>query len=138
MEVHMAGSAFSASTYSGNAPVAEINVTPLVDVMLVLLIIFMVTAPALTGNLNLSLPSPNPHVIRTPPKAVLMVQQDGSFDLDGQRLTTTQLPAALAAVVHANPDTVVEVGANADADYQGFTHALSAAKESGVRNISTR
>jgi biopolymer transport protein ExbD len=137
MEVHMAGSAFSASAYSDNVPVAEINVTPLVDVMLVLLIIFMVTAPALTGNLNLTLPSPNPDA-KAAPKVALMVQQDGSFDLDGQRLTATQLPAALEAVVRNDPNTVVEVGANADADYQGFTHALSAAKESGVRNISTR
>ncbi|MGH8079419.1 MAG: ExbD/TolR family protein [Lysobacter sp.] len=133
----MAGSAFSASAYPNNSPVAEINVTPLVDVMLVLLIIFMVTAPALTGNLNLTLPHPNDKATDPPPKVTLMVQQDGSFELDGRRLTTTQLSAALEAVVRDNPDTVVEVAANADADYQGFTYALSAAKDSGVRNIST-
>ena len=133
----MASSTFSASTYAGNVPVAEINVTPLVDVMLVLLIIFMVTAPALTGNLNLTLPHPSDKPIEPPPKIALMVQQDGSFELDGRRLTGAQLTAALTAVVRNDPDTIVEVGANADADYQGFTYALSAAKESGVRNIST-
>ncbi|MGO1073528.1 ExbD/TolR family protein [Lysobacter sp. CA199] len=134
----MAGSAYSASTYSANPTVAEINVTPLVDVMLVLLIIFMVTAPALTGNLNLTLPVPGPNTAKQPPRVELMVQQDGSFQLDGQSLTAGELPAALKSIVRAQPDTIVEVGANADADYQGFAHALSAAQESGVRNISTR
>ncbi|MEH6418271.1 biopolymer transporter ExbD [Pseudomonas sp. CGJS7] len=135
----MAGSAYSDSTYSANSTVAEINVTPLVDVMLVLLIIFMVTAPALTGNLNLTLPYPGPDTKDKPlPKSQLMVQQDGSFDLDGQSLSAAELPAALKSIVQAEPNTIVEVAANADADYQGFAHALSAAKESGVRNISTR
>ncbi|MFQ6313671.1 ExbD/TolR family protein [Lysobacter capsici] len=134
----MAGSTYSASAYSGDAPVAEINVTPLVDVLLVLLVIFMVTAPVLTGNLNLGLPVPGPQRDTPPPRAELMVQASGAFTLDGQTLTHAELPAALKALVQAAPNTVVEVGANADADYQAFAHALSAARESGVQNISTR
>lgn len=134
----MASSTFSASTFSNHPTVAEINVTPLVDVMLVLLIIFMVTAPVLTKSLNIHLPVPSADRISEPRKVALTVQQDGSFDLDGQRLSVAQLPAALAAIVRGEPDTVLEIGANADADYQGFTYALSAAKESGVQNISTR
>ena len=133
----MAGSTFSASAYAGDAPVAEINVTPLVDVMLVLLIIFMVTAPALTGKLDLGLPVPGPINLEPPPKASLMVRQDGGFELDGRRLSAGELPLALKALVRAAPDTVLEIGANADADYQGFAHALSAAQESGIENIST-
>ncbi|QQP94840.1 ExbD/TolR family protein [Lysobacter enzymogenes] len=135
----MAVSAYSAS--SGryrNETVAEINVTPLVDVMLVLLIIFMVTAPALTGQLKLSLPSPNPHPVKEAPKAELNVRQDGSFVLDGRPMTRAQLSAALTALAADRPDTVLTVSANADADYQAFAHALSAADEAGIRNLSTR
>ncbi|MBX9401026.1 biopolymer transporter ExbD [Lysobacter sp. BMK333-48F3] len=133
----MAGSRFSAPAYAGNAPVAEINVTPLVDVMLVLLIIFMVTAPALTGKIDLGLPVPGKTAAEPPPKASLMVRQDGGFELDGRSLAAGELPAALKALARSAPNTVLEIGANADADYQGFAHALSAAQDSGIENIST-
>ncbi|QWP77701.1 biopolymer transporter ExbD [Lysobacter sp. K5869] len=134
----MAVSAYSAAGRFRNDTVAEINVTPLVDVMLVLLIIFMVTAPALTGQLKLSLPSPNPHPDKELPKAELSVQQDGSFVLDGRSLTRAQLSTALTALAAENPDTVLSVDANADADYQAFAHALAAADEAGIRNLSTK
>lgn len=134
----MASSMYAASAYSSDAPVAEINVTPLVDVLLVLLVIFMVTAPVLTGNLSLGLPVPGPVVDEPLPRAELMVQASGDFILDGQTLTRAELPVALKALVQAEPNTVLEVGANSDADYQAFTHAISAAHESGVQNISTR
>jgi len=134
----MAGSAYSVSAYRNDDVVAEINVTPLVDVLLVLLIIFMVTAPVLTGQLNLSLPVPSDKPVPVAPKAMLIVEQDGSFELDGRSLSASELPAALKALAQVSPDTVLEVGANADADYQGFTHAISAARDSGLSNISTR
>ena len=133
----MAGSAFSASAYAGDAPVAEINVTPLVDVMLVLLIIFMVTAPALTGKIDLGLPVPGGTSVEPPPKASLMVRQDGGFELDGRSLAANELPAALTSLARSAPDTVLEIAANADADYQSFAQALSAAQDSGIENIST-
>lgn len=134
----MAVSAYSASGRFRNETVAEINVTPLVDVMLVLLIIFMVTAPALTGQLKLSLPMPSPHPPKVLPKAELNVQQDGTFVLDGRALSRAQLSTALAGLAAGNPETVLTVDANADADYQAFAHALAAAEEAGIRNLSTR
>ncbi|ALN60668.1 transport energizing protein, ExbD/TolR family [Lysobacter enzymogenes] len=134
----MAVTAYSPAGRFGNDTVAEINVTPLVDVMLVLLIIFMVTAPAVTGQLKLSLPVPTPAPEWTPPKAELNVQQDGSFVLDGRALTRTQLSTALTALAAENPETVLTVDANADADYQAFAQALAAADEAGIRNLSTK
>lgn len=134
----MAVSAYSAAGRFRNETVAEINVTPLVDVMLVLLIIFMVTAPALTGQLKLSLPVPNPEKTKAPPKAKLNVQQDGSFVLDGRPMTRAQLSTALSALAAENSETVLNVDANADADYQAFAHALAVADEAGIRNLSTQ
>lgn len=134
----MAVSAYRAAGRFRDDSVAEINVTPLVDVMLVLLIIFMVTAPAVTGQLKLSLPIPGEKTDAPLPKAELNVQQDGSFVLDGRALTRLQLSTALARLAAENPETVLTVGANADADYQAFAHALAAADDAGIRNISTR
>ena len=54
------------SSNSGGGPMADINVTPLVDVMLVLLIIFMITAPLMTHKIRIDLPQANPNVIDTP------------------------------------------------------------------------
>lgn len=134
----MAVSAYAAANRFRNETVAEINVTPLVDVMLVLLIIFMVTAPAVTGQLKLSLPVPTPIPPEALPKAELNVQEDGSFVLDGRALSRTQLSTALAGLAAENPETVLTVDANADADYQAFAHALAAADAAGIRNLSTR
>ena len=134
----MAVTAYSATGRFRDDTVAEINVTPLVDVMLVLLIIFMVTAPAVTGQLKLSLPVPAPAPERTPPKAELNVQQDSSYVLDGRALSRAQLSTALAALAADSPETVLTVDANADADYQAFAQALAAADRAGIRNLSTR
>jgi len=134
----MAVSAYSASSRYRDETVAEINVTPLVDVMLVLLIIFMVTAPALTGQIKLSLPFATPIAVEPPPKAELSVLQDGSFALDGRAMTRAQLSLALSALAAEHPDAVVNVEANADADYQAFTQALATADAAGIRNLSTR
>ncbi|SDZ22140.1 biopolymer transport protein ExbD [Lysobacter sp. yr284] len=134
----MAVTAYSAAGRFRDDTVAEINVTPLVDVMLVLLIIFMVTAPAVTGQLKLSLPVPAPAPERTPPKAELNVQQDGSYVLDGRALSRAQLSTALAALAADSPETVLTVDANAEADYQAFAQALAAADQAGIRNLSTR
>ena len=134
----MAVSAYSAAGRFRDETVTEINVTPLVDVMLVLLIIFMVTAPALTGQLKVSLPITTPIDVVDPPKAELSVQQDGSFVLDGRAMTRAQLSAALSALAVEHPDLALTVDTNADADYQAFAQALATADAAGTRNLSTR
>ncbi len=135
----MASSTYSAASYNRDTAVAEINVTPLVDVMLVLLVIFMVTAPVLTNRLDLRLPVLSPdRASDPPPRLNLTVRQDGGYELDGRALQTSELSAALTAAVRAQPDTVLEIGANSDAEYQAFAGALAIAQDSGVRNISTQ
>lgn len=117
--------------------VAEINITPLVDVMLVLLVIFMVAAPVMSGTLDLKLPLPTPpDKAEPPPRAQLSVQADGSYLLDGQAVAKSMLRDELANLAKAAPRTVLQIGANADADYQGFATAVSAAKESGLQNLA--
>ncbi|MEG3790781.1 biopolymer transporter ExbD [Lysobacter sp. CCNWLW3] len=117
--------------------VAEINITPLVDVLLVLLVIFMVAAPVMTGTLDMKLPGVAPPDAQAPPpRAQLSVQADGSYVLDGQAVAAGSLRTALASLADAAPRTVLEISANADADYQGFATAVSAAQDSGLKNLA--
>ncbi len=83
----------------GRAPMAEINVTPLVDVMLVLLIIFMVTAPLLSAGVPIDLPDSNAKPLdQTPSQIELSIATDGTVYLDKAVVAPGRLGAMLAAV----------------------------------------
>jgi biopolymer transport protein ExbD len=116
--------------------IAQINITPLVDVMLVLLVIFMIAAPTLTKTLPMRLPGPTPGPV-TPAKPMrLEVTSQGDFLLDGRMLAEPALRAALGDVALKAPETVLRVHASDDSDYQAFTTALAAAHASGLANLS--
>lgn len=120
-----------------DAAMADMNVTPLVDVMLVMLVIFMIAAPAVTGTLSTRLPAPGPTPPVPPERVELRVQAHGAFVLDGRTLDALALRAALADVAHRSPDAVLQVSASDDSEYQGFATALAAARASGIANIAT-
>jgi biopolymer transport protein TolR len=81
------------------APMAEINVTPLVDVMLVLLIIFMVTAPLLTAGVPVNLPESRAKALDQDQEPVqVAVDRGGDIFVDNAKVTDATLPAALAAI----------------------------------------
>ena len=123
----------------GNREVSQMNITPLVDVMLVLLVIFMVSAPVMTGRLDLRLPHMTDRTTaEPPPRAELRVQADGAYLLDGRTLGKAELPAALQALAEANAQTVLQISAADDADYQGFASALSEAGQQGLANIALK
>lgn len=135
----MAVSAFHESHRSHHAEVAQINLTPLVDVMLVLLVIFMVATPMMTGRIDLRLPGVTDRNLPTPPpptRVELRVDGAGRFVLDGVALTRDELPQALRELTQAQPRTIVEIAANADADYQEFAWTLAEAQRNGVRDIA--
>jgi biopolymer transport protein ExbD len=127
--------AVSDSAARGDRSIAQINITPLVDVLLVLLVIFMVTAPTLTETLDMRLPhSADRHA--PPPRLTLRVHSSGEFELAGRRLSASQLDGALLAVAQQAPATLLEIDTGADAEYQGFARALGAARASGLENIT--
>ncbi|BDU14810.1 ExbD/TolR family protein [Lysobacter auxotrophicus] len=135
----MAASVFrdSPSSRSGHTEVAQINITPLVDVMLVLLVIFMVATPVMSGRIDLRLPQPVPGKTLPPPERVMLrVDGNGRFTLDGVALDRVALPQALRELMQADPRTVVQITANADADYQDFAWTLAEAQRNGVRDIA--
>jgi biopolymer transport protein ExbD len=133
----MATSVFAGDSREPHRAMAEMNITPLVDVMLVLLIIFMVAAPMVTRSLDLRLPQATPPTQEEkPPHVELRVEGEGSFVLDGVLLSERGLAAALGDAARAAPGTVLEVRVDGDADYQAFTTALATARRSGLTNIA--
>ncbi|MDR0184452.1 ExbD/TolR family protein [Lysobacter arvi] len=136
----MAASVFrdSPSSRSGHTEVAQINITPLVDVMLVLLVIFMVATPVMTGRIDLRLPAPTTSAlpVEPPQRVLLKVDGNGQFHLEGAALDRAALPQALRDLVDADPRIVVQITANADADYQEFAWTLAEAQRNGVHNIA--
>jgi len=137
----MAASVFRdspSSSRSGHTEVAQMNITPLVDVMLVLLVIFMVATPMVANRIDLRLQqtADRTNVLPPPDRVALRVDGNGAFHLDGVALDRAALPLALRDLMQVEPRTVVQITANADADYQEFAWALAEAQRNGVRNIA--
>jgi len=115
--------------------IAEMNITPLVDVMLVLLVIFMIAAPAMTRTLDWQLPHGNP--LKTLPKTLnLQVQSGDVLTLDGQSLSRRELSTLLATAVAHDPDLVVKVQVDPNAEYSVAVSAMATARNAGVENLS--
>ena len=114
---------------------SEMNITPLVDVMLVLLVIFMVTAPLMDLRIGMNLPQEN----RQPPpprvERELSVEPGDLFRLDGVAMTPAALEQALVEWRGLQPEGVLKLAVSADADYQSAATAMATAKRAGVENI---
>lgn len=133
----MAVSAFHESRRSAHdTEMSQMNITPLVDVMLVLLIIFMVATPVMTGKIDLRLPQRGIPSGEPPPRVTLQVDASGQFRLDGVVLGRTELPQALRELARSDARTVLQIDANADAEYQDFAWMLAEAQHSGLREIA--
>jgi biopolymer transport protein ExbD len=118
-----------------NEPLAQINITPLVDVMLVLLVIFMIAAPALTGTLSMALPQPGP-VPPPAPKMTLHVEAGDVISLDGRAMARSEATAAIAAALAASPRLQVALDVDPGADYGSAMHAMALARNAGVEAIA--
>jgi len=115
------------------------NITPLVDVMLVLLVTFMVSAPLVSRPIQANLPQSTPPIetIR-PPGLRLMVGDDGSYRLDDRPLTPAELWQRFDDALIADPRTTLRVSASSDADYQRVVTALAEARRRGFADIAVQ
>ena len=114
---------------------SEMNITPLVDVMLVLLVIFMVTAPLmdLRIGMGLSQSSDRPPIPRV--ERELTVEPGDLFRLDGEAMTPAAMESALSQWRVAEPEGVLKLAVSPDADYQSAATAMALARRAGVENI---
>ena len=117
------------------APMAEINTTPLVDVMLVLLVVFLVTAPMLTQAVKLQLPKETASKIADENPLTLSVDGEGAYYADKEALTEEEILALITAEAAANPERPVHIRADAGAAYGKVSKLLAALQREGLRNV---
>lgn len=128
------------SSNSSGGAMADINVTPLVDVMLVLLIIFMVTAPMLSYEIQIDLPQPSrdppPPDQKEPPTPIrLRIDAAGSLFWDNSPLPNAALTPSLMVEASRDPQPLLEIEASQDVQYQVVANVLAQAKNAQMKKI---
>lgn len=127
------------SSKSSGGPMADINVTPLVDVMLVLLIIFMITAPILTHKVKIDLPQPNPN--QPPPSNPqepihLRIDPSGALYWNNTPVDELGLKAQIAVVAQQANQPDLQIQAADSVPYSIVARVLSDAKQYNLTKIS--
>jgi biopolymer transport protein TolR len=117
-------------------PMSDINVTPLVDVMLVLVVIFIITAPLLASSIRLDLPKTDAAKPMEEPKFVtLVVDKVGQTFLQDQPITLEQLAQSLTQTAKQNPDTEVQLRADEAVPYGRVVEVMGVAQKAGLNRI---
>ena len=120
----------------GAAPVAEINMVPLIDVMLVLLVIFIVTAPLLTHAVKLELPRADATTNQPPPQKIeFALDARGQRFWNGEPVDRAEAAQRFQAAAAANPLTEVQLRADGDSAYRGVAETLADASRAGLSRI---
>jgi len=121
-------------------PIAEINVVPYIDVMLVLLIIFMVTAPLLTEGVKIDLPQTSANPVEPNPEApepfVLTVDKQGQLFIDDVAKTSDEVLLYATALYAQKPKTDFLVRGDKNAVYNDVLQAMVLLKNAGVETVS--
>jgi biopolymer transport protein TolR len=123
-------------------PIAEINVVPYIDVMLVLLIIFMVTAPLLTEGVKIELPQTNANAVEmnedSPEPIIITVDKDGEMYIDARTKPSTQQEVGtfVAAAYRLKPNTNFLVRGDKQAVYADVLQAMVIMKDAGVESVN--
>ncbi|HEX5464015.1 MAG TPA: biopolymer transporter ExbD [Burkholderiales bacterium] len=119
-----------------NAPMVEINTTPLVDVMMVLLIIFIITAPLLTHALKINLPQvasqPQPE---KPDEITVAVDAAGLIYWDGEAVDQAVLTERLAGAARRNPQPALRLRADRTTTYQKLAEVMADAQNAGITRL---
>lgn len=129
--------AFGSNQSSGQEAMSEINVTPLVDVMLVLLVVFIVTAPLLTQSVQVKLPktvttspAPQDHL------ATVSINGAGEFFLNSEKVTIEALGQKLAELLARNRELRVQLNADTGVNYGKVAQAMAVVQRAGIASLS--
>ena len=124
-------------TIDNGSPIAEVNTTPLIDVMLVLLIMFIITIPIATHSVKIDLPvgPPPPTAELEPEKHVLAMDSAGALMLDGAPLAEGDVRGRLRGIEDRNPLAQFHFQVDGTARYENFDRVLAEVKKAGVQNL---
>ena len=118
-------------------PMAEINVTPFVDVMLVLLVVFMVTAPLLTVGVPVDLPKTDAKQISTPEEPIVIsIDAKNRIYIQETEVPLESLAARLGAITGANPDTRIYVRGDRSIEYGRIMEVMGSVSQAGFKKVS--
>ena len=122
---------------SPRSPVmAQINVTPLVDVMLVLLVILMITAPMLQQGVSVNLPQATTTPLASQDtEAIVAVTADGKIHLDNTILSVEELQQQLSALAQAHPGQAVRLRADKTVPYGLVAEVMAVVRNAGITKI---
>ena len=126
------------STDSDGGPMASINVTPLVDVMLVLLIIFMITAPLMSHKVEVELPRADLNVIEEAPEIppiTVTVTQGGTLYWNDQPVTPDLLESRLSVEAQKTPQPSLQVRGDQTTKYRAVAEVVRIAQSQGMRKV---
>src|SRR6201991_1381084 len=118
-------------------PLAEINVTPMVDVMLVLLIIFMVTAPLMTSGVSVDLPKTSAQPLNSDSEPLTVsIKADGTIFLQDQSIDLGDLVGKLQAIAQNNPDRRIFVRGDKDLAYGRIMEVMGTITQGGFNKVA--
>lgn len=121
---------------SEHSAISDINVTPMVDIMLVLLVIFMVTAPLLTQGVDVNLPTTNTSPLTSDHEPLMItVSKDGTAFIEKNVVTIAQLTEKVAAIRKNSPELPVFVRGDQNATYGAVMIVMSQLQQAGVDRV---
>ena len=115
----------------------ELNITPLLDLAFVLLVIFIITTPQLSNDLEMNLPTPKKDQPPTPPPKInrINVAASGVITLNDQPIEVPQLKPTFVAMKASDPETTVVVRGSAEVDYQKVIYVLDALQQADITKV---
>ena len=120
----------------GSAPMSDINMTPLIDVMLVLVVIFIITAPLLASSVRLDLPKSDAAKPNEMPKFVMLVlDKTGQAFLNDKPVTLKEASQEFTRVAAQNPETELQLRADEAVAYGKVVELMGAAQKAGLNRI---
>jgi biopolymer transport protein TolR len=114
---------------------AEINIIPLVDVVLVLLVIFMVTAPMLYRGMDINLPTSASNTIKPEMRVVLTIEKDQRLYLDKDQVSLVQLDRKLRVLKEEHKDVSLYLRADRDVPYGVVVQVMDGVKKAGIEKL---